>query len=158
MTDRMQSVFNVATQLVYGSGGFDHVTDLVRDRLHWRQVQQEIAFKCALLTYKAQHRLAPAYIARSCVQSSSLHTRDTFWFELHDMQVVPRSKTKFGEWYFTIAGQTVWNTLLGSVKTADSTSIFKFRSFLFGLSYNVWTLSKAPLFSIMLCVQRYINC
>ena len=51
--DRNQPVLNVAARLFYGRGRFDYVADLMRDRLHWLQVQQRFAFKCALLTYNA---------------------------------------------------------------------------------------------------------
>ena len=75
LTDRIQSVVNAAARLIYERGRFDHVTDIPRDRLHWLRVPQWIAFKSALIAYKAQHGLVPPYIARSCVLLSSLGTR-----------------------------------------------------------------------------------
>ena len=60
LTDGIRSVLHVAARLIYGRRHFDHVTDLMRDRLHWLQAWQWIAFKCILLTYKAQHELVPA--------------------------------------------------------------------------------------------------
>ena len=48
--DRLQSVLNVAARLIYGRNGYDHMTDLLRDRLHWLRVTQRITFKYCLFT------------------------------------------------------------------------------------------------------------
>jgi hypothetical protein len=48
LLDRLQAVLN------------DHVTPLLRDRLHW--------FKLCLLTFKALHGMAPQYIADLAVR------------------------------------------------------------------------------------------
>ena len=119
LTDRVQSVLNAAARLIYGRGRFDHVTDVMRDRLHWLLVPQRIMFKCALLTYKAQNGLAPNYIARSCVLSSSLQTRYSLRSASHQVLAVPRCRTRFGERSFTFAGPTIWNNLPDYVKGAD---------------------------------------
>ena len=69
---------------------------------------------------------------------------DSLCSSVHDTwnTAIPRSKTKFGEQFFIFAGPTVWITLPDYVKVAESIDIFKskLKTFLFGLSYNVWTL------------------
>ena len=62
----VQSIINVAAQLTYGLGHFNHVSDLIQDRLHWLRGPQRISFNCALLAYKVQHGLAPNYIVSYC--------------------------------------------------------------------------------------------
>ena len=47
--DRIQSILSVAARLIFSSGCHDHVTFLMRDRLHWLRVPQSIEFKCYLL-------------------------------------------------------------------------------------------------------------
>ena len=53
----------------------DHITDLLRDRLHWLRIPQWITFKCCLLVYKSLHGLAPAFIAISYVKNSIIQRR-----------------------------------------------------------------------------------
>ena len=38
LTDRVQSVLHAVARLIYGRGRYDHVTDLIRDRLQWLPV------------------------------------------------------------------------------------------------------------------------
>ena len=126
----------MAARLIYGRGRFERVSDLIRDRLHWLRVPQRISFKCALLAYKAQHSLAPHYIKNYCQPTSSLQCR----YELRSLTgvslIIPRTKTKFGERSFAVAGPKSWNSLHNHVKAASSIGTFKSRlkTFLFGLS------------------------
>jgi len=53
--ERMQSAVNSAAHLTYGRTPSDHVTDLLRDNLHWLCVPQRITYKLCLITYKAIH-------------------------------------------------------------------------------------------------------
>ena len=57
--DRIQSVLNAAARLIFGVNRYDHITPLLKDRLHWLRVPQRIDFKQCLLVYKALHSLAP---------------------------------------------------------------------------------------------------
>ena len=63
---RLQSIQNAAARLVSGSHRCDPITPVLA-RLHWSLVRQRIAFKTALLVWKAQHGAAPAYICRTSV-------------------------------------------------------------------------------------------
>ena len=42
---RIQSVLNAAMQLIYGHIRFDHIMLILRDRLHWLWLSQQIEFK-----------------------------------------------------------------------------------------------------------------
>ena len=68
---RIQSVLNVAARIVYGQACFEHITPILRDRLHWLRVHQKINFKRSLLVFKALHGLASIYIQNYCVEVSS---------------------------------------------------------------------------------------
>ena len=134
---RIQSLPNVAARLIDGRGRIERLYDLIRDWLHWLRVPQRISFKCALLAYKAQHGLVPHYIKNYCQPTSSLQCR----YELRSLTgvslIIPRTKTKFGERSFAVAGHKSWNSLPHHVKAASSIGTFKSRqTFLFGLSYS----------------------
>ena len=137
LTDRIQSVLNAAARLIYDR--YDHVTDILQDRLQWLRVPQRIAFKSALIAYKAQHDLVPPYIARSCVLLSSLGNHYALRSATRNLMTVTRTKTKFGERSFTVAGPSTWNALPDSVKTAASIETFnsKLKTLLFPLSFDI---------------------
>ena len=58
LLDRLQSVLNASAKLLCGCLKYDHVTPLIRDRLHWLPVSQRIEFKLCLLTYKSLSGMA----------------------------------------------------------------------------------------------------
>jgi len=53
---------NAAARMLCSVGRSAHVSDLLRNRLHWLHVPQRIQFKLCLLMYKALHRMAPDYL------------------------------------------------------------------------------------------------
>ena len=116
--DRLQSVLNVATRLIYKRNRYDHITDLLRDRLHWLRVLQRIPFKCSLLVYKSLHRLAPAYIASSYIYSYSyiVQRRTGLRSTSPDDLVILTIKSKCGERSFAVDRPSAWNALTESVR------------------------------------------
>ena len=49
----------------------DHVTPLLRDKLHWLRFQQRITYKLCLTVYKALHTRSPSYIKELVVHAPS---------------------------------------------------------------------------------------
>ena len=101
--DRLQSVLNASAKLIHGGTKRDHVTPLLRDKLHWLRFGQRITFKLCLMVYKALHGLSPAYLSELVVPVSKnphkrrLRSADT-------LQLVnPGSRRKFGERGFSVA-------------------------------------------------------
>jgi hypothetical protein len=106
---RLQSLQNAATRMITGARYHDHITPVLH-QLHWLPVRQRIRYKVAVLVYKSLHGLAPDYLAADCHLSTaatqrSLRSGDSI--TLH----VPRTRTKFGDRSFTVAGPAVWNSL-----------------------------------------------
>lgn len=132
--ERIQSVLNSAARLIYGRTPSDHVTDLLRDNLHWLRVPQRITYKLCLITYKSLHNLMPEYITDFCIPISDNRLRSSARGLLH----VPRSTTRFGESSFSVSGPTAWNSLPHYVKMAPSLETFKssLKTYLFKQSYN----------------------
>jgi len=90
---------------------YSHVSGLIRDRLHWLPVSQRIRFKLCLMMYKATHRSAPVYLSELCEQSCvEGRTRSSARGDL----VVQRTRTKFGERAFVVAGPAAWNQVKSS--------------------------------------------
>jgi hypothetical protein len=64
--NRLQRVMNAAARLVCRAGRRAHVSELLRDRLHWLRVPQRVDYKLCLLAYKALHGAAPSYLSELC--------------------------------------------------------------------------------------------
>jgi len=75
LLDRLQSVLNSAARLLVGAKKYDHISHVLRDRLHWLPVQQRFQFKLCLLTFKALHGLTPMYLADLCQPVASVGSR-----------------------------------------------------------------------------------
>lgn len=139
LLDRLQSVLNAAAKLLCGCRKYDHVTPLLRDRLHWLPVPQRIDFKLGLLTYRALHGMAPDYIADFCrptsAAESGLRLRSATNYDLR----IRRTPTKFGDRAFSVAGPRMWNKLPIDIRSAESLNSFKrkLKQHLFSIAYPV---------------------
>ena len=81
---RIQMLINTAARVISGLCRFDHITDFVKDVLHWLPLTQRVHLKVCTLVCKASHGLAPTYlsdlvvkstvIARRCDLRSSVHS------------------------------------------------------------------------------------
>ena len=77
---------------------------------------------------QGENGLAPVdYTTRSCVHSSSLQIHYSLRSITRNTLVIPRSKTEFGEWSFTVAWSTVRNPLTHWVEAAVYVGINKSR-------------------------------
>jgi len=70
---RLQSVQNVAGQLVTGSRRSGHITPVLPS-LHWLPVRQRVTFKLATLVHKRLNGQAPMYLADFCRQTGDLRS------------------------------------------------------------------------------------
>jgi len=63
LINKLQSVLRSAARLVLRKRKFDHITDDLRDQLHWLPIRQRIQYKLGLLVYKCLCGNAPSYLA-----------------------------------------------------------------------------------------------
>ena len=136
--DRIQIVRNDVARLIFGGSRCDHVTPILRNRLHWLRAPQRIEFKVALLMYKGINNLAPDCITSYCISSSTNQRRSTLQFADKGNLIEPKSLTEFGKRSFAFAGPHLWNKLPINIRQSSSVDIFKKRlkTFLFDKSYN----------------------
>ena len=106
----------------------DHMHDHVRSalkELHWLPVVYRIKFKLALMMFTIHTRQCRDYLSSSVQACSS----DPAWIRLHSATSinysVPRTRTKFGDRAFSVAGPVVWNSIPAAVGDADAVSSFK---------------------------------
>ena len=74
LVDQLHRVLNCAARVI-GGDRRDHVTPLLRDKLHWLRAKERITFKLCLLVYKAIKGLAPSYLQDLCVPVTTVYTR-----------------------------------------------------------------------------------
>ena len=115
------SKWNFATCLSF-CGNRSHITPILEE-LHWLPIRKGIAYKIALLTFKALHNQAPQYIIelietysppRALRSSSRIMLRHP-----------ARRKSSYGQRSFASAAPRVWNDLPVHVRSATSLSQFK---------------------------------
>ena len=75
LVDKLQRVLNYAARVIFGGDRREHVTPLLRDKLHWLRARERITFKRCLLVYKARKSMAPNYIRDLCVPVTTVSTR-----------------------------------------------------------------------------------
>jgi len=120
--DRLQRVINAAARMLCGTGKYAHISGFIRDHLHWLPVPQRVRFKLCLTMYKVTHGLAPAYLSELCERANAdIRTRSSDCGDL----VVQRTKTKFGQRAFVVAGPAAWNSLPCHIRNSQSVNSFK---------------------------------
>jgi len=101
----------------------DHVGPALRE-LHWLPLAHRIKFKVALLMYLylAHNRLSLLSIsemsaALSCIGNCVIPAAATI--------TVTRTRTKFGDRAFSVAGPVIWNSIPESIRAVDNVHTFK---------------------------------
>jgi len=128
--DRLQRVMNAAARMFCGAGKYAQISGFIRDHLHWLSVPQRVRFKLCLTMYIVTHGLAPAYLSELCERANAdIRTRSSDRGDL----VIQRTKTKFGQRAFVVAGPAAWNSLQCYIRNSQSVNSFKtaLKTFLF---------------------------
>ena len=132
-TARLQRLQNCAARLITRTPRHEHITPVLME-LHWLPTAYRPQFKVLLLTYKALHALAPAYLSDMIKEyrpTRSLRSANK------RLLVVPRTKTQYGKRSFRHASAVLWNELPEHVKDAQTVQTFKrlLKTHLFQLAY-----------------------
>ena len=131
---------NAAARLVLGLSRSDLVRPALKE-LHWLPVVYRIKFKLALVMFTIHTHQCPDYLTDSVHPCSN---NDPARYRLRSVTgtnySVPRTRTKFGDRAFSVAGPVVWNSLPAAVRHADSLHSFKRRlkSHFFSSCFNDW--------------------
>jgi len=137
--DRLQQILNASARLIYGGTKRDHVTPLLRDKLHWLRFRQRIVYKLCLTTYKALRERSPAYIRELIVPASCSTARARLRSAKTNTQTLtcPRVRHNYGERGFSFAGPSAWNSLSLATRQAPTLETFKsaLKTELFAQSY-----------------------
>jgi len=116
---RLQRIQNSAARLVCAEPAFSHVTPLLR-RLHWLPVARRMTYKLCVPMFNAFHGTAPEYLTDLCSRCSDQRLRSS----TRGNFVVRRTRTRFADSSFTVAGPAAWNSLPVHIRTIQSHSAF----------------------------------
>ena len=123
--NRLQAVMNSAGRLICGLNKFDRISRVLRDRLHWLPLPQQIQYKLCLLVYKALHGLAPRYLADFCQPVSSISARSGLRSSRRGDLVIVSTVTDFGRRYFAVSAPQASNQLPPEIRYNQSLESFK---------------------------------
>jgi len=107
-----------------GLSARDHVGPALRE-LRWLPLVQRIQFKVALLMYLAHNRLSPLYINKMLAAVGSTLMHRQLRSSGSSNYTVPRTRTKFGDRAFSVAGPVIWNSIPESIRAVDTVHTFK---------------------------------
>jgi hypothetical protein len=113
----LQHLQNAAAKLIMGLRARDHVTSTLAE-LHWLPVRFRIMFKVSLIMFLIHSHQCPAYLSNIVPTLNSEPSRRRLRSSIRFDYSIPRTKTKFGERLFSVAGPTTWNALPKSVRAA----------------------------------------
>jgi len=132
----LQRVQNAAARVTLGLSPRDHVRPALKE-LHWLPVTYRIQYKIALLMFIVHDNRCPVYLSESVQSASSDPARQRLRSASSLDFIVPRTRTKFGDRAFSVAGPTVWNSLPESVTSATTLASFKrkLKTYLFNIAF-----------------------
>ena len=134
LLQRLQSVFNAATRLVFSARKSEHITPLLRE-LHWLKVPERIQFRLCALVYRCLIGTAPSYLAETFHLTANVGSRRRLRSASTSTMVIPSTRrTTLGDQAFPVTAARAWNVLLSSVRSAPS--LLQFHRNLFQSSYS----------------------
>ena len=126
LVDKLDGVLRAAARLVLQLPRTSHVTNELRDRLHWLDIRPRIEFKLCVITYRSIHGLAPTYLANSCILVSSHPGRSGLRSAANGDMYIPACKSAtLGSRAFDISGPRAFNSLPVETRNCDSLPAFR---------------------------------
>lgn len=139
--NRLQSVLNAAARVIFGVKWNEHVTPILRDRLHWLRIPQRIKYKRCWLTYRMlRDPTCPDYLTALIRMPTTTEVRSRLRSSGRArLFIPPPAKTAiFGERSVSRGNPALWNALPDDVTEATSPEMFarRLKTHLFNISYS----------------------
>ena len=105
-------VMRAAARLIGRIARFGHVSDYMRDVLHWLPFPQRITYRISALVWRCLAGVAPVYLQELCCSTLSVQRRGSLRSSKQAELLVPRSRTSIMQRRaFSVAGPAIWNEL-----------------------------------------------
>ena len=116
----LQSVLNAAARLIVKRRKYDHITDSLRDELHWLPIHYRRYYKLCILIYKCLHCSAPSYLVDQCVPISMNSARSGLRSATNRNLAYPRTNlVRYGQRGFSVIGPRTLNELPADLRDPD---------------------------------------
>ena len=113
----LQSVLNAAARVISRRRKYDHISDVVRDQLHWLPTAERTQYKLRILVYKCLHQLAPKYLVEMCKVVSELPGRKNLRSASRGALIELRTKTStYGPRSFAVCCPKTLNRLQSNLR------------------------------------------
>ena len=121
LLDRLQSILNAAARLILKVSKFDHISDAMRNEMHWLPIAQRINFKICLLVRNCLAGTGPMYLSEFCNLVSSEAGRRHLRSAARSDLVEPRYRLeRYGRRGFSVAGPHLWNLLPPDIRNFET--------------------------------------
>ena len=130
---------NAAARLIFLARKYDHVSPLLQE-LHWLRVPERIAFRLATLAYRAQHNMAPRYLADELLRVADIGARQRLRSATtNNLYIRATRRSTIGDRAFGVAASRVWNSLPPEIQSSTSLAVFRrnLKTELFSRSYAI---------------------
>jgi hypothetical protein len=129
----LKSALNSAARVVTGASSRSLMTPLLR-QLHWLPIPARITYKLCLLMFKIMTGECPTYLHEMVTSCAAVDTRRALRSASSGKFVVPRTRLRFGERAFAVAGPIAWNDLPTPVRKSTTRRSFRIalKTVLFG--------------------------
>ena len=121
LLDRLQSILNAAARLILKVSKYDHISDAMRNELHWLPIAQRINYKICLLVRNCLAGTGPMYLSEFCNLVSSEAGRRHLRSAARSDLVEPRYRLeRYGRRGFSVAGPHLWNSLPPDIRNFET--------------------------------------
>ena len=110
--EKLRRVHRAAARLIGGFRKFDHISQYMRNVLHWLPFPQRISYRIASLVWRCLSGWAPSYLRELCRPLSSCAGRRTLRSSALGNLVVSFARSVTMQTRsFSVVGPTTWNGL-----------------------------------------------
>ena len=114
----LEGVLRAAARLVGGVPKFGHISDYIRDVLHWLPVQSRIHFRVASFAWRCVLGTAPPYLCELFTLTSTTVGRRSLRSATRGDFMVPYARTATRQSRaFSVIGPSVWNDLPSNLRS-----------------------------------------
>ena len=127
LLNRLDGVLRGAARLILKRQRSDHISDSMREQLHWLDIRSRIEFKMSLLAFRCLNDSAPRYLAIECTPVAEVPGRVHLRSAASGDVIVPACRTlTIGPRAFVVACPRAWNSLPRHLhRPGISLSVFK---------------------------------
>src|SRR3984885_15167889 len=119
----LTKILRSSARLVREISRFDHVSDFMRDKLHWLPIFQRIRFRLACIAKSCINSLGPSYLCELFIPVTATLAHRSLLSASRGVFLVPFARTaKTKSRSFSVAGPTLWNDLPFYLRSTTSVS------------------------------------